>query len=244
MIRAADAIAAMQSLPVRPLEPLLAAGPALILAPHPDDESLGCGGLIAAACAAGIPPYVLVLTDGAGSHPRSRAVPPSRMRAVRRAEAQAAVAQLALPPGRIGFLNLPDTASPTSGPAFDAAVTAVATLAIRIGAGSLLATWAHDPHCDHESAHLIARAAAAQAAIRHLAYPVWGWTLPPETPLAAPLPTGFRLDIGRHLPAKRRAIAAHRSQHKGLVTDDPHGFTLAADLLAVFDRPFETYIDP
>lgn len=40
----------------------------LIVAPHPDDEALGCGGLIARLCAAGCAPEVVILTRGEGSH--------------------------------------------------------------------------------------------------------------------------------------------------------------------------------
>ncbi|BCW94630.1 MAG: hypothetical protein KatS3mg018_0112 [Fimbriimonadales bacterium] len=38
----------------------------LIIAPHPDDEALGCGGLIATAAAQGIPVRVVYLTSGDG----------------------------------------------------------------------------------------------------------------------------------------------------------------------------------
>lgn len=233
---AAEALAAMRALPERPLGVLLEGGAPLILAPHPDDESIGTGGLIAAACAAGAPPFVLILTDGAGSHP---GVAKGGLRARRRAEALAATAILGLAAERVGFLNLPDTASPTAGPAFEAAVTAVAALALRTGAGSLLATWAHDPHCDHESAHLIARAAAAQAGVPHRAYPVWGWTLPPAARLRGGPPRGMRLDISAQLDRKRRAIAAHRSQLGELAG----GFVLPPDLLAIAGQTFEVYLD-
>lgn len=239
---AADALAAMEHLPFASIEALLAPGPLLILAPHPDDESLGCGGLIAAACDAGHPPFVLVATDGAGSHPNSRAYPPARLRATRQREACAAVGILGLPANRIGFLGLPDTQSPASGPAFDAAVTAVASLAIRIQAGAILATWMHDPDCDHESAHLIAAAAAREVGRPHLAYPVWGWTLPPDTPWPGPLPTGQRIDITAQLPRKRQAIAAHRTQHAGVIIDDPSAFQMTPAFMALFDRPFETVL--
>ena len=240
---AGEALAAMAALPAGDLHDLTGGGTAVVLAPHPDDESLGCGGLIAEACRRGEPPLVLVLTDGAGSHPDSRAFPPERLVALREQEARNAVAELGLPPGRIAFLRQPDTAAPTSGPAFDRAVADVAARCR--GASVLLAPWRHDPHCDHEAAHLVAAAVARETGIRHLAYPVWGWTLLPEQELDGPAPAGVRLDIAAHLSAKRRAIAAHRSQHAGLIDDDPGGFQLAPGFLAVFERPFECFLtDP
>src|SRR5262245_24685447 len=71
-VRAGNLLRAMLTLPVVTLRDLVGHSPVLVLAPHPDDESLGCGGLIAACQAQGHPVHVLVLTDGAGSHRRSR----------------------------------------------------------------------------------------------------------------------------------------------------------------------------
>ena len=72
-------------------------------------------------------------------------------------------------------------------------------------AGTVLAPWRHDARCDHLAAHLMAQEAAPRAGVRHLAYPVWGWTLPETALLDGPAPVGWRLDIGAQLPAKRRA---------------------------------------
>ena len=47
---------AWRQLPPGRLTDIVGDGTCLILAPHPDDESLGCGGLIAACIAAGRPP--------------------------------------------------------------------------------------------------------------------------------------------------------------------------------------------
>ena len=113
----------MARLPLGGLDDIIGHGPCLILAPHADDESLGCGGLIAACCAAGRPPLVAFLTDGTGSHPNSRAYPPERLRDVRmRRRLGRRSACLGLSPDRAVFLEQRDTAAPHSGPAFDAVV--------------------------------------------------------------------------------------------------------------------------
>ena len=54
---------------------------------------------------------------------------------------------------------------------------------------------------------------------------------------------GARLDIARHIPAKRRAIACHRSQLTDLIHDDPTGFRMSPEFLANFDQPFEVFIE-
>ena len=71
-VTAGDCHRAWRELPEGSLNDIIGGGTCLILAPHPDDESLGCGGLIAACVAAGRSPLVVILTDGAGSHPNSR----------------------------------------------------------------------------------------------------------------------------------------------------------------------------
>ena len=238
---AGDCQAAMRGLPVATLAAILGGLSPLVLAPHADDESLGCGGLLAQAAAAGLQPGIIILTDGTGSHPHSRAFPPARLRAVREDEARAAAGILGVE--RVEFLRLRDTAAPVAGPAFDDAVAAIERIARAWECGVLLAPWRHDPHCDHEAAHLMAEAAARRTGLRHLAYPVWGWTLPPDTPLAGPVASGFRLDVTGERPRKARAVAAHRSQYAGLVDDDPGGFQLPDDFLQRFTGRFEVFLD-
>ena len=239
---AGEAQQAMRALPLAGLEAILGGTDPLVLAPHADDESLGCGGLLAACAQAGRRAAVLVLTDGAGSHPNSAAYPPERLRAVREAEAREAVRLLGLPADRIAFLGLRDTAAPTHGPDFEAAVDAVIGALRGFGTATLLSPWRHDPHCDHLAAHLIAAEAAGRAGAAHLAYPVWGWTLAPDTKLDGPLPEGWRLDIAAFGPVKQRAVQAHRSQYGALITDDPAGFRLPGSLLRHFETPTETFL--
>ncbi|MFO1027996.1 MAG: PIG-L deacetylase family protein [Acetobacteraceae bacterium] len=243
MITAAACHAAWRALPVVSLDTIIGPGTCVVLAPHPDDESLGCGGLIATCCAAGRPPQVAILTDGSGSHPNSLTCPPERMRLIRQREAHIAATLLGLPAERLLFCNFPDTKAPRTGPGFAAAVRTLRSLCEREpGCTAILAPWRHDPHGDHEAASLIAAAVAAECGIRHIAYPVWGWMLPPDRAVPDPAPSGWRLDITPVLPAKRRAIEAHKSQFGEVVTDDPSAFHLPPALVAALCTPFETFL--
>ena len=72
--------AAARQLPVAPLEALVGDKGLVVVAPHPDDESLGCGGLIAEARRLGRAVRLVVVTDGCGSHTHSALYPPERLR--------------------------------------------------------------------------------------------------------------------------------------------------------------------
>ena len=218
---------------------VVAAGGVLVLAPHQDDECLGCGGLIALLCEAGTPPAILFVTDGAGSHPGSALFPPERLRSIRAEEAITAAALLGLGRERVRLLALPDGAAPVAGQAFDAAVAAIRRTAAEFGCATIAAPWRHDPHCDHQAA----AAMAAATGLRVLSYPVWGWLLPDETALDDAWASGHRLAVGQVLDRKRRALAAHRSQFGEVVTDDPNGFRVPAALLAACLTPFEFFLD-
>jgi LmbE family N-acetylglucosaminyl deacetylase len=242
-MRAGDALAAMRALPMRDVASAFGDVGIAVLAPHPDDESLGCGGLIAEACALGRPPLLVFLTDGTGSHPNSAAYPRARLRRVRECEAIAAAAILGVPESRVVFMRFPDTAAPSSGPALQAAAGRLAALARASRCGAMAVPWRHDPHCDHEAAAARASHACAQAGIRLLNYPIWGLTLPPDTLIDAHPITGFRIDITAHLARKRRAILAHASQYAGLITDDPQGFQMTPGFIDRFLGPTEIFLD-
>ena len=243
-MRARDVHERFRTLPLSAADPLLHAGRAMILAPHADDETLGCGGLIAELCERQRPPMVLIVTDGTGSHPRSRLWPARRLRDLRESETLQATAALGLAGSEVAFLRLPDTAAPHDGPDFEAACAVIAAMARERGCDTLLAPWLLDPHCDHEAVQRMARDVARRLGIRLLSYPVWGWLIADDAELAVGEPIeGFRLDVTRHLERKRRAIRLHASQYAGLITDDAEGFVLPQALLSVFERPCETFLE-
>lgn len=238
----ADALAAMAALPLVRFSDLGIRG-LLVIAPHPDDESLGCGGIIAASCAAGVPVTLLIVSDGVGSHPNSAAYPPDRLRALREAETLAAAAELGLAPDRVMFLRLPDRFVPSDGAEAEAAVAAMVDAARMGHACTIAVTWRHDPHCDHQAAFELARRAHLRLPGNELlAYPIWGLSRPGHERIAETEISGFRLAIGEHMAAKRRAVAAHRSQTTDLINDDPNGFLLTPADLARFDGPTEIFL--
>jgi LmbE family N-acetylglucosaminyl deacetylase len=221
---------------------LLAGRRPLLLAPHPDDESLGCGGLIAAACEVGIAPVVVILTDGAASHPDSPSYPRAKLRALREQEARRAVTSLGLPLQNLHFMRAPDTRLPAAGPAFEAYVGRLGVIGRSHGCGLVLAPWKGDPHCDHETAAFMAARVSADTGWALLSYPVWGWLRAGEDLFDEPRREGWRLEISPQMTRKQQAIAAHRSQYGGLIRDSPAGFTLPPELLRVFTWNFEVYI--
>ncbi len=241
-MRASEAHAAFERLPMAGVHEVLGAASALVLAPHPDDESLGCGGLITACCEQARPPVVVIMTDGTGSHPHSAQYQPPRLRMLREHEAREATARLGLPPERLHFLGLPDGRAPRQGPSFDAAVARMISLLTDAGCGAIVAPWLHDPHCDHEAVQIMAREVARRTGLVLLSYPVWGWLLAADVTFAEPPIRGWRLDIAAHLTTKRHAIAAHVSQASDLIADDRTGFRLPEELLRVCDRPYEVFL--
>ena len=89
----------------------------LILAPHPDDEVLGCGGIIQRAVASSLPVRIVFLTYGDNNewsfwvYRKRPVVMPGSMRQmgmVRHNEAIAAARSLGLSPDRLTFLGYPD----------------------------------------------------------------------------------------------------------------------------------------
>jgi LmbE family N-acetylglucosaminyl deacetylase len=230
-----------RKLPLATLSELTQDAPFVILSPHPDDETLGAGGLIRQACGKGQHVEIVVLTDGAGSHTRSTKYPPLRLIELRRQEVAEAAKILGLPADHLHHLDLPDAHMPASGPLFEKTVQFVRSLVERIGAKTLFVTWHHDPHCDHKAAAAVAQATKRELPTLKLwAYPIWGWHLNPAEDVGA-APEGFRLDIVHEAGAKRRAIAAHQSQMTNLIQDDPKGFRFNVDTLAPFLAPFEVF---
>ena len=199
--------------------------------------NLGCGGLIAEACAEGRPVRAIVVSDGTGSHPSSKAYLKARLRDLREDEAREAIKVLGIDSDKdIVFLRLPDWRRPLcregGGP----------DRRIRPGGGGGRPLCELAPRRALRSPSVLSPCARGPTpADRGEALRVHDLGYDPSA--ATPVePAGdFRLEIGRHLARKRRAIDPHRSQTTDLIADDPKGFRLAVTDLARFAWPMNPF---
>lgn len=178
----------------------------LVVAPHPDDESIGCGGMIALHRDAGDDVAVVFLTSGERGIP---GMAPHDVIAVREAEARAAARLLSV--AHVDFLRQPDHA--LAGHVRAAAAALAPVLAARAPTLVYL-PHALEAHPDHRAALPIVRRAlaspAAQGARPELcAYEVW-----------TPMPEyGWSVDVGAVMARKLRAVRCHASQLAGFRYD-------------------------
>ncbi|SEK45095.1 N-acetylglucosaminyl deacetylase, LmbE family [Sphingomonas palmae] len=207
----------------------------LILAPHPDDEALGAGGLIAGLSSAGARLRVAFLTDGAASHVGAPGWSARRVAALRAGEARAALRVLgaSAPPVWCGWRDAAPFA--VEDPRFARTVDRLVAMCRRHGLTRIATTWSADPHCDHQAAAAVARAVARRLGIVPLFYCVWGWTRGDIAEQLATVRPIVILSQGRR-GVERRALACHRSQLGGRITGARDRFVLPRAMRRLADR--------
>lgn len=211
----------------------------LVVAAHPDDETLGAGGLISTFAASGRPVTILMATDGELSHPDSTTHDPSALAAIRRRETVAAVAHLA-PQARIVRAEIPD--GEVTG--HREQLTRVLDPLVRPGT-LLIAPWHLDRHPDHEAAAVVTAQVAAHHDVDVRHYPIWGWhwgspddaEFDRSTMSRVPLPPAARI-------AKAMALARYRSQVLPLSAHPGDEPVLTPSVLAHFERSDEVFFAP
>jgi LmbE family N-acetylglucosaminyl deacetylase len=198
----------------------------VVIAPHPDDETLAAGGLIATQRSREIPVTLLAVTDGEAAYP---GVPD--LGSTRRVEQARAAEALGVARDAVIRLGLRDSAVAKCEPALADRIESC------IGADTLLvAPWSRDPHPDHEACGRAAATAARRTGATLLFYFFWTWHhFRPESLNGLSL---RRLALSADARARRaRALTCHRSQlHR-----DEGPPILPEIFLAPARRPFETF---
>lgn len=204
----------------------------VVLAPHPDDESLGCGALLARAFT-GAGAHVVCLTDGSASHPGSSLWTPKRLAARRRAELIQAIEHLGGSAHDLTWLGMADSRLCQ---ADETAIAARLELVVEsLGARHVFVPAAEDQHSDHQvTARIAARLRDRRPNWTFYSYPVWSRWHDPQFEQTVADRAPIYLPPGDLTGKKRAAINAHRTQLGQVVTDDPSGFTLPPGFVEKF----------
>ena len=181
----------------------------IVVAPHPDDETLGVGAMTAQLLASGVDVRVVSVSDGDAAQPGATLSGRIRLATTRRYELRRATSALGVPPPvRLG---LPD--GELTGHEDRLTESLVEILRAAGPHAWCAATWRGDGHPDHEAVGRAAAAACARTGAALLEYPVWMWHW------ATPADPVVPWDRARSVPAhgwavnrKRQAVQCYRSQ--------------------------------
>ena len=235
---------AILRLRAQPLLKSLSPGPVLVVAPHPDDEALGCGRLIVTLRNRGVEVEIVWLTDGEASHtdfPGGQAA----LRALRRAEARVAGEILGVPAHCLHHLGAPDGRLPhlDSTQRHDV-LSGLVHLIERLSPGTVFVTSSLDDSTEHTAAYGLVgdalRIASHRAELRtYLVWSYWKirslWIIVLRGPhlafLAAPTAT---------TAVRNRAVMAHRTQVTAW--SDQGDVSLSPHFLACFPRTGEFFL--
>ena len=217
-------------------------GRVMIIAPHPDDESLGCGGLIAHLRAQQAEVWVLFLTNGEASHPNSKKYPPNKLGRLRKTEAIKACKILDVEEDHLIFLDAGDGQLSTYLESDNSFMNKLHEIFQQTRPDTIFAPWRRDHHTDHVAASELVRRASEGMHIEVVEYPIWLWKKAkredwPEKEEILP----FRLPVGEVMDKKTSAIQAHVSQMTLLIDDDPEGFVFSDKLLQPFLEEYEYF---
>lgn len=225
----------------------------LVVAPHPDDETLGCAVAIMRKRELGTRVTIVIVSDGAQAEPA--VLPPAELAALRRDEARRAASRLGLGPDDLRFLDVPDS---HVGEHLDAVAKGIAELITELAPEQLLIPTSCEGHPDHDATTIAALDAVGRVGFdgQVLEYGVWLWTHWPWTrgygtegytarrllrdPLDRVREVRPLLVSARGYRSRQaHALAAHASQ----VGLQAGGGDLPASLLATLRGPWELYLE-
>ena len=241
-------------------------GSALVFAPHPDDETLGCGGTIIRKREIGESVQVVFMTDGSGSH--RKFMPAAALSQRRQQEARAAVQTLGVEAAAVSFVGFEDGQLEQRA---EAVRDRIRTILTEHSPDEVYVTHPKEPHPDHAALYwsVVAAVSTLPKQPRIYAYPVWYWRHWPwtqltgqrkretlnilKTSLASQLGTAAFNDfqqsvyVGEALAQKKAALSCHASQMQRF-EENPNWPILSdvsgGDFLDCFFQPYEVFYQP
>lgn len=210
----------------------------LVIAPHPDDETLGCGATIARKAQAGAGVNILVLSDGATWPPGRE---PSENAMTRHNELLGAARALSVPPEALTHRNLPEMDLSACAEAIGDAVADAVRAA---QPDEVYCTSPADPHPDHSIVGQVVRRALRGSPAALFEYPIWQWHRPASwITMLRESRRPQSVNTATFVETKRRALAEYPSQIS-LVRGGAPVHTIRPPLLRHFLTSREVFFPP
>ena len=209
-----------------------------IFAPHPDDEVLGCGGLLQQLAANGNPIVLIHVTNGTQSHPNSQIYSQESLDIIRPQESVKALEVLGIAHQvKTIALDLTDGNVFSQQDQFQQKLTSI------IRHNDVLVTpFMQDGHPDHEATGLVVASFAKQYHLACYQVLIWAWHWAKPADNRIPWHHAMRVDLTpEQLQRKIEAIACFESQ---ITADESTGTPpiLSAQTIARISQHWEVYL--
>ena len=194
-------------------------GRVIVFAPHPDDETLGCGGTIAKKLAEGYEAIIVVMTDGRFLLLKSFGIgddpSPGQVKEIRRGEVLRATKILGVPEENVIFLDFVDGTLEENE---ETAEEKVAEILEKYAPSEVYFPFERDAHPDHQAANRIVKRAVEKLNIKPIMY---RYMIMHKAARFGPLIESFLsifkrdrvyVDISEFLPRKREAVKEFKSE--------------------------------
>lgn len=208
----------------------------VVIAPHPGDEVLACGGLLQLLSTLDHPLQLISVTDGSASHPGSHVWPAARLSVVRPQESVEALRRLGMPLHSLKWIR---------GGFCDNALAAREQplsqfIARYLQPGDVVfSTWRNDGNDDHDVVGRASAKACSLVGARHYELPIWAWHWPARETSMIPWQRARKVRLDTWSVARKlHATHAYASQLAG---DPEIGLApmLAHVLLERMREPYE-----
>jgi LmbE family N-acetylglucosaminyl deacetylase len=215
----------------------------LIVAPHPDDETLGCGGTLAKRVREGCRVTVVVVTDGRDLFRLSRwkietDPTPAEASAMRKEETRCAVDILGGDRGAIRFLDVEDASLERH---VESVSETLAAIIREVAPDEIYVTSEHEEHPDHVAACAVVRSAMrkTRSGARLYRYVIALRQGLLRSSIGGPSVT---IDIAEQLETKRRAVSQFASHLTVVAKGQTEPFFSNADPWLLPGEAF--FVDP
>lgn len=217
----------------------------LVVAPHPEDESLGCGGAMALLRDMGYRVHILYVTHGAIRMMDEPLLTRPLLKKIKEEEAIKALEKLGVTEESASFLHIHNQLVPKKGePGFEEAVRLCINELESFMPNTVLLPCRYHPYDDHYATWEIMQDAIKQVSYRInvVEYMIWKGEKENQEFVTTDTLKPWRLDIKPVLNQKIRAIAEHRTQKNDIISWNNTQASTNKDRLG-FMQPWETYLE-